>query len=231
MTTYDGKGYKYDSKGKEVVNKEPPTSKHIVEKLYRIHRTNVINCEPLTDCHVIVPEFLTNMAWKKLGEKKKRKDQLIQNEKIYQRISKVENNKSRIVTDIEEHIKRVEDVRGKMLKLSEQGRLKSLLKIQRDNAVILERIEKARPSITADGISEWYKHHALYKDGRRSDVTAGHIMHGMKELLPKRLPPMEGSVAGNSSLRSISEKSVLSRSHRVGDGSSISVYSSVGIES
>jgi Ca2+-binding EF-hand superfamily protein len=230
MTTYDGKGYKYDSKGKEVVNKEPPTSKHIVEKLYRIHRTNVINCEPLTDCHVIVPEFLTNMAWKKLGEKKKRKDQLIQNEKIYQRISKVENNKSRIVTDIEEHIKRVEDVRGKMLKLSEQGRLKSLLKIQRDNAVILERIEKARPSITADGISEWYKHHALYKDGRRSDVTAGHIMHGMKELLPKRLPPMEGSVAGNSSLRSISEKSVLSRSHRVGDGSSISVYSSVGID-
>ena len=166
MTTYDGRGYKYDSKGKEVVNREPPVSKHIVEKLYRIHRTNVLNVEPLTDCHVVIPEFLTNMAWKKLGEKKKKRDQLVQNEKVYQRISKVENNPSRIVTDINDHIKRVEDVKEKMLKLSEAGRLKHLLKIQRDNTVILERIEKARPSITSEAIKEWYKPHVLYKDGR-----------------------------------------------------------------
>jgi Ca2+-binding EF-hand superfamily protein len=229
MTTYDGKGYKYDSKGKEVVNREPPVSKHIVEKLYRIHRSNVINCEPLTDCHVIVPEFLTNMAWKKLGENKRKKDQLIQNEKIYQRISKVENNRSRIVTEIEEHVKRVEDVKGKMQKLSEQGRLKHLLKIQRDNAVILERIERARPSITSDSIAEWYKPHVLYKDGRRSDVTAGHIMHNMKGLLPGKLPPLESSVAGSTSLRSISSRSVLDRNK--GGGSSASVYSSVGMGS
>lgn len=166
MTTYDGRGYKYDSKGKEVVNKEPPVSKHIVEKLYRIHRENVIHCTPLTDCHVDIPKFLTDVSWKKLGEQKKKRDQIRRNELIYGRIAKVENAESRITKDIREHVRRTDDVKQKMLKLSETGRLKHLLKIQKDNTIILERIERARPSITAQGIKEWYQPHITYKDGR-----------------------------------------------------------------
>ena len=164
-TSYDNKGY-HEYYLREVVNKEPPVHRFVVEKLYRMHRKNVIHAEPRTDCHVIVPDFLKDVSWKKLGEMKRKKDIVKQNEEIFQRISKVEQEPSLLSKDIEDHIKRAADVRAQMKKLSEQGRLKNLLKIQKDNSIILERIEKARPSLTSKEFENWYKPHVMYKEHR-----------------------------------------------------------------
>jgi hypothetical protein len=54
----------------------------------------------------------------------------------------------------------------------------------------MARLHKARPNTSATAMQKWYKHHADFRDGRRTDPTAGHIMKGMRGLLPAPLPPI-----------------------------------------
>jgi hypothetical protein len=111
------------------------------------------------------------------------------NEEIYQRIAKVENTESLITSDNRKHIKHVENELKLMKNLKEKGRVRNILKIQRENEDLLQRIERARPEYTRKAIKEWYKHHELFKKGRRSDPTAGHLgFRGVKGLRPAALP-------------------------------------------
>jgi hypothetical protein len=64
MTTYNGRSAQYIP-GKEVPNREPAVSKFVVEKLYEVHRKRLIKIEPVVDCHIYIPSFLTNQSWKK----------------------------------------------------------------------------------------------------------------------------------------------------------------------
>lgn len=68
-----------------------------------------------------------------------------------------------------------------------------MLSIQRENELMQQRIQRARPEYTVKSMKEWYKHHEFFKDGRRSDPTAGHIMNVKKELLPTPLPGIHKS--------------------------------------
>ena len=107
MLTFEGKASSFQP-GKEVVNKEPPTNKFVVEKLYAVHRKRMAKMEPVVDCHVDIPDFLTNTSWKQITEQHRRDTITKQNEVIYKRIAKAENTESLITTENRLHIKRVE---------------------------------------------------------------------------------------------------------------------------
>jgi len=188
MLTFEGKAASFVP-GREVPNKEPPVSKFVVEKLYKVHRERLRDMQPVVDCHVEIPDFLTNMSWKKITEEHRREVIRMHNEEIYQRIAKVENTESQITSDNRKHIKHVENELKLMKNLKEKGRVRNILKIQRENEDLLQRIERARPEYTRKAIKEWYKHHELFKKGRRSDPTAGHLgFKSLKGLLPKAIP-------------------------------------------
>jgi len=190
MLTFDGKPASWVP-GKETANKEPPTNKFVVEKLYKVHRQRINKMEPVVDCHVDIPDFLTNTSWKQITEQHRRDIITKQNEVIYKRIAKAENTESLITTENRVHIKRVEHELMLMKRLKQMGRIRDILKVQRENEDLLVRIERARPEYGKKGIKEWYRHHELFKEGRRSDPTAGHLgFRGMKGLFPKALPPM-----------------------------------------
>ena len=120
MTTYAGRSASYVP-GKEVPNKEPPVSRYVVEKLYRVHRERVLNVEPTIDTHVKIPDFLTNQSWKKNAEIQKQKVIAKENQDIYHRLLKAENEESHITKENRVHVKRVESKLGYLKKLKEHG--------------------------------------------------------------------------------------------------------------
>jgi hypothetical protein len=165
MTTYGGRSASYIP-GREVVNKEPPVSKYVVEKLYRVHRERVLKVEPTIDSHVKIPDFLTNQTWKKNAEKQKQVVIARENQDIYGRIAKVENGESLITKANRVHVKRVESKLSYLRKLKEHGRLVQMIKIQKENEHFLKRLEKANPQYTLKNCHEWYRHHERFKLGR-----------------------------------------------------------------
>jgi len=165
MTTYNGRSAQYVP-GREVPNKEPPVSRYVVEKLYRVHRERVLKVEPTIDSHVKIPDFLVNQTWKKNAEKQKKVVITKENQDIYGRIEKVENSQSTITKENQVHVKRVEAKLSYLRKLKEHGRLVNLVKIQKENELLLRRLEKAKPQYTLKKCKDWYKHHELYKAGR-----------------------------------------------------------------
>lgn len=165
MTTYNGRSASYVP-GKEVPNKEPPVSKYVIEKLYRVHRERLQRAAPTIDSHVKIPEFLTNQSWKKNAERQKLIDVQRENQEMYGRISKVENGESDITKENKMHVKRVEAKLTYLRKLKRHGRLVQLVKIQRENEHLLKRLEKAKPQYTLKKCKEWYKYHEHYKNGR-----------------------------------------------------------------
>jgi hypothetical protein len=98
MLTFDGKASSWVP-GKETPNKEPPTNKFVVEKLYKVHRHRINNMEAVVDCHVDIPDFLTNTSWKQITEQHRREVITKQNEVIYKRIAKAENTESLITSE------------------------------------------------------------------------------------------------------------------------------------
>lgn len=169
MTTYSGRGASYIP-GREVVNKEPPVSKYVVEKLYRVHRERVMRVEKTVDTRIVIPDFLLNREWKKNSEKQKQKIILQENQEIYKRIAKLEDNEGHIAKENREHIKRMSSKLDYLRKLKEHGRLVNLIKIQKENEYMLKRLEKAKPQYTLKKCKEWYKHHELFKLGRYRHV-------------------------------------------------------------
>lgn len=165
MTTYSGRSASYIP-GKEVVNKEPPVSRYVVEKLYRVHRERIMKVQPTIDSHVKIPDFLTNQSWKKNAENQKKVVIARENQDIYGRIAKVENSEGLITKENKVHVKRVEAKLSYLKKLKEHGRLVQMIKIQKENELFLKRLEKAHPQYTIKGCKEWYRHHERFKMGR-----------------------------------------------------------------
>lgn len=170
MTTYSGRGASYIP-GREVVNKEPPVSKYVVEKLYRVHRERVMRVEKTVDTRIVIPDFLLNREWKKNSEKQKQKIILQENQEIYKRIAKLEDNEGHIAKENREHIKRMSSKLDYLRKLKEHGRLVNLIKIQKENEYMLKRLEKAKPQYTLKKCKDWYKHHELFKLGRYRSIA------------------------------------------------------------
>ncbi|KAJ1421685.1 hypothetical protein B484DRAFT_421138, partial [Ochromonadaceae sp. CCMP2298] len=195
MTTYAGRSAQYVP-GRDVPNKEPPVSKFVVEKLYRVHRLRMAKIAPLVDCHVHIPDFLTNTTWKENAEKARQARIAAQNLYMFNRISKVENGESEYKKEAKAHVRRIDHKAAYLKKLKTQDRIHKNYKIERENEYILKRIEKAQPEYTKKKMDEWYNYHELFKAGRRADPTAGHIMKGMGDLSPLRLKPL-GNITGS----------------------------------
>jgi hypothetical protein len=169
MTTYNGRGASYIP-GKEVVNREPPVSRYVVEKLYRVHRERVIKVEKTLDTHVVIPDFLLNREWKKNAERQKKRVILRENQEMYNRLSKLENAEGRISKENKQHLKRITSKLDYLRKLKEHGRLVNLIKIQKENELMLSRLEKAKPQNSIKHFREWFKHHELFKLGRYNNI-------------------------------------------------------------
>jgi len=174
MLTFDGKSASFIP-GKENPNKEPAVSKFVVEKLYKVHRERIRDMEPVIETTMEIPDFMQNTGWKKITEQHRLEVIRRENEVIYQRIAKVENKESEITKASRLHNKRVETELMLMKNLKLKGRIRDFLKLQRENEDMLKRIERARPEYSLKNCKEWYKHHELFKQGRRSDPTGGHL--------------------------------------------------------
>lgn len=165
MTTYDGRAASYIP-GRDVVNKEPPVSKYVVEKLYRVHRERIMKAEPVVDNHIEIPNFLLNQTWKKNAEKQRKIVINRTNRQIYERLEKLEKNESILAKENRLHVERIETKLHYLTKLKKHGRLVNLVKIQKENEYMLRRLEKTKPLYTLKECKDWYKHHELYKQGR-----------------------------------------------------------------
>lgn len=188
---FDGKPLSFVP-GKEKPNKEPAVSKFVVEKLYKVHRERIRDMVPIVDCKMEIPDFMNNQSWKKITEEHRKEVIRMENEVIYQRIAKMENAESAMTKASRLHKKRVENELKLMKSLKLKGRIRDFLKLQRENEDMLRRIERARPEYSVKNCREWYKHHELFKQGRRSDPTGGHLgFTTLKGLLPKKLDKAE----------------------------------------
>lgn len=211
MTTMGGRSAQYVP-GREPVNKEPSVSKFVVEKLYKVHRERIVTMEPIVDCHVFVPDFLKGgQEWKRNAERTRVNRILKENQNIYKRIEKVDKEEGYFTKESRTHVRRVEAKLKYLRKLKDHGRVVDILKRQKENEHFLKRIENAVPQYSKKKMKDWYKYHEQFKQGRRSDPTAGHIMHGIKKtLLPSSLPPLsrQHSLSNSSSiLRSLNSVS------------------------
>jgi hypothetical protein len=196
MTTYSGKSARYDP-GRVNPNKEPSTSLDVIEKMYKQHREKMLDIQPLVDDKIVIPSFIKKQSWKKL-QLKHHDDEIANiNEAIYKRLVKVESRESAIATDARTHIKRVNQQLKYWKSVNDHDRRRQQEKIQRENESFMQRIEKTRPEYTLKSCQDWYKHHERFKKGRKHDPTAGHLMKGMKGLLPKPLPPIDRSRIGS----------------------------------
>jgi hypothetical protein len=88
------------------------------------------------------------------------------NEVIYGRISKVENQESRIQRDAREHMKRIEVVKEYDSKLKADHRRRVADKIERENIYFHQRITRTQPFYSRKKFQDDYKHHELFKRGR-----------------------------------------------------------------
>lgn len=210
MTTYNGKSSQFGV-GKSNPNREPLTSVVFIERQYRVHREKLQEIQPMVDDRVVIPSFFKKKSWKKHQLKVHDDEIAVLNEGIYKRLVEVEAKDSVIASDAKEHVKIVDSQIKYFKNINDYGRQKKLLKIQKENENLLKRIERTKPAYTLKSCQDWYKHHIRFKQGRRFDPTAGHILRCASSLLPKPLPPLEKS---KNSLQSASN-SVLETSSRV----------------
>ena len=109
-----------------------------------------------------------------------------ENQDIYNRIEKLEKEEGYFSKDRKAHVKRLEHKLKYLKKLKDHGRMVNVLKTQKENEHFLKRIERAVPQYSIKKCKEWYKHHEMFKEGRKTDPTGGHIMHTVdKKLLPR----------------------------------------------
>ena len=108
----------------------------------------------------------------------------------------MENSESSLTKSARLHKKRVENELKLMKSLKLKGRIRDFLKLQRENEDMLRRIERARPQYSLKTCKEWYKHHELFKKGRRSDHTGGHLgFTTLKGLMPKKMKAPESEIS------------------------------------
>ena len=135
-------------------------------------------------------------TWKQIALEHRQKEIANANEIMYGRIEKQAKEESQIKKESREHVKRVLDIKKHTKRLKENGRLHKEMLLRKENELLHARIERARPQYTLKSMKEWYKYHQNFKDGRRTDPTAGHIMKVSSKLLPESLPKVSDSLDG-----------------------------------
>jgi hypothetical protein len=130
LINFDGKAASFVP-GKEVPNKEPAISKFVVEKLYRVHRERIMKMVPMVDCHVDIPDFANDTSWKKISAQRQQQVIARENEEIYKRILKRENEQTALSKETKEHNKRVNEIRTHDKRIKDQERYRKMVKIQK----------------------------------------------------------------------------------------------------
>ena len=209
-----------------VVNKEPTMSTPmVVERMYEHHRERVLQQGTVLDTHVHVPEFMKNQRWRKLAKDRKEKILAIDNEHFNKRLAVAETKMSIYTAANIKHMDIINGMKKHMGRLPEQARIRKRKELKRENKFLMTRLENARPKTSVAELKTWYQHHINFKDNRRSDPTAGHIMKSVtKGLLPSLRPPMSLGSSSLYDLDSTYNRSIFSLD---GGSSQVSVVSSV----
>lgn len=192
MTNYDGRSY-YATLGKDPVTPKEPLSwtyHKSCEKLYQLHRERVTFVDSKVDDRMVTYDFMSDTSFKEKAKQFHELRLMKENEIIYGRICKVEGQESRISKDAREHAARVQIVRETDYRLRSMGRKRIQDKIERENVYFHQRINKVQPFYSRKKMSDDYKHHELFKRGRKSMPCAGHLLKCDKVTAPKRLAPV-----------------------------------------
>lgn len=192
MTNYDGRSH-YATLGKEPVTPKEPLSwtyHKSCEKLYQLHRERVTFVESKVDDRMVTYDFMSDKSFKQKAKQFQELQLMKENEIIYGRICKVEGQESRISKDAREHAKRVQVVRETDHRLRSMGRRRQQERIERENVYFHQRINKVQPFYSRKKMSDDYKHHELFKRGRKSLPCAGHLLKCDKATAPKLLAPV-----------------------------------------
>ena len=228
--SFDGKGTSYESMRNGqiwVVNKEPTMSTPmVVERAYEHHRERLLQQGTVLDTHVHIPEFMKNQRWRKLAKDRKEKILAIDNEHFNKRLAVAETSMSIYTAANIKHMDIINGMKKHMGRLPEQARIRKRKELKEENKNMIARLDNARPKTSNAELKTWYQHHKQFKDNRRTDPTAGHIMkHVTKSLLPSLRPSMS-SLGSNSmyDLDSTYNRSIFSLD---GGSSQTSVLSSV----
>ena len=187
MATFDGRAASYVP-GVVPANQEPlytAVGKKLLEKTYEVHRTRVINAVPMVDARLRVFDFLTDQSWKMLSKRHQELELMKHNEVIYGRISKVENQESSYTKERRDHVRNIEHQSKHSKRLKEVGRLRAVMRIQRENEHMHKRIQKAQPYYSRAKFKKDYSHHELFKNAKRADHTAGHLLKIHESVAPK----------------------------------------------
>ena len=221
MLTFDGKGLSTSSHSRirGPVNKEPVfATPAVVERIYANHRDRLLHhTESTIDTHVHIPDFLKNKTWRVQAKKRQQKVLALNNEHSTRRLEEAGKRMSVYTADNIKHteiLHAMEKHLGRLTKLTREHKVKE---IRKENEFVNQRIRETRPVTRNEDLRAWYQHHHNFKQNRRKDPTAGHLMKNTdSHLLPPPLPPIAGSVAGNSvvsndfDLQSAFNKSVFS---------------------
>jgi len=208
MSNFDGRAPSYVP-GKVPLNQEPlytAVGKKLLEKVYEVHRARVINAEAMVDDRLRVFDFLTDQSWKMLSKRHQELELMKHNEIIYGRISKVENQESTYTKERREHVKNIEHQSKHSKRLKEVGRVRAVLKIQRENEHMHSRIQKAKPYYSRERMRREYQHHELFKNAKRADHTAGHLLRIQQKLAPKGIPRGEPESAISIAIKEMRQR-------------------------
>ena len=227
--SFDGKGTSFESVRSGqiwVVNKEPTMSTPmVVERMYEHHRERVLQQGTVLDTHVHIPEFMKNQRWRKLAKDRKEQILAIDNEHFNKRLAAAENTMSIYTAANIKHMDIINGMKKHMGRLPEQARIRKRKELKKENKFMMARLDNARPKTSVAELKTWYQHHINFKDNRRTDPTAGHIMKSVtKGLLPSLRPPMSLGSSSMYDLDSAYNRSIFSLD---GGSSQTSVVSSV----
>jgi len=203
MLTFDGKGLSTSasSRIRGPPNKEPVfATPAVVERVYGNHRDRLLHhTETTLDTHVHIPDFLKNKTWRVQAKKRQQKILAINNEHSTRRLEEAGKRMSVYTADNIKHAEILHAMEKHLGRLTKLTREHKVQEIRKENKFVNKRIRETRPVTRNTELREWYQHHLNFKNNRRKDPTAGHIMKNTRShLLPSSLPPIAGSVAGSS---------------------------------
>lgn len=177
MSTFDGRSSSYVP-GKNPTNKEINISNHALTMHYRIHREKIKNVKSMVDSHTTeeyVPldssnksfvslSTINHLKWKENISKQEDRVRIKNNEIIYNRLKKQEGQESSLTKESKSHQRIMSQKLNFFNQLKSQTRLLSLVKIEKENEIILKRIKLTKPQYSVNDCNKWYKHQKSFQD-------------------------------------------------------------------
>jgi hypothetical protein len=134
--------------------------------MYNVHRTRVVQVEPVVDNKLQVYDFLENQTWKLHRQQSEALKLLKNNELIYSRINKVETSDSYVLQEQREHLRKITVGTQHMSRLKKIARDRKVDRIQRENMFIKERLNHVKPYYSKKLFDNAYEHHLTFVRGR-----------------------------------------------------------------